>query len=460
MPALSSPPAQTSWHELLSRIRAAPFGLSLAELLAPGGAPARRSMQRRLQQWVAMGLIDAWGDARARRYGPPSPSSWSVAEPSAEFPAFIPLSVDSHDVLRYIDQPLAARRPVGYQRDFLQAYEPGVSAYLPEPLRRQLHRLGRTSDSPAPAGTYSRAILNRLLIDLSWASSHLEGNTYSRLDTLELIRNGKAAQGKAVLETQMILNHKAAIELLVANIDSADFNRYTLLNLHSALAENLLPDAADEGRLRRHAVDIGQSVYRPLSAVQQVDELMDLMLAKAGQIEDPFEQSFFMMVHLPYLQPFADINKRTSRLAANLPLFRANLCPLTFLGVPEQAYSRAILGVYEMTRVELLRDLYVWAYERSCHEYQVIRRELAAPDPQRLAWRDLIRQSVRDVVLHPTADPLTLIRQTLADAVPATEREAVQALVIEELRRLHEGVLARYGLRPSEFAAWQAPQRR
>jgi len=75
-----------------------------------------------------------------------------------------------------------------------------------------------------------------------------------------------------------------------------------------------------------------------------------------------------MLVHLPYLQPFADINKRTSRLAANLPLFRANLCPLTFLDVPEQAYSRATLGVYEMTRVELLRDLYVWAYERSTQE--------------------------------------------------------------------------------------------
>ncbi len=159
----------------------------------------------------------------------------------------------------------------------------------------------------------------------------------------------------------MILNHKTAIELLVENIDSAEFNRYTLMNLHSALAENLLPNPADEGRIRQHAVDIGKSGYRPVSTPQQVEEALDVLLGKASQIGDPFEQSFFMMVHLPYLQPFADINKRTSRLAANLPLFRANLCPLTFLGVPEQAYSRATLGVYEMTRVELLRDLYVWA---------------------------------------------------------------------------------------------------
>jgi Fic family protein len=114
--------------------------------------------------------------------------------------------------------------------------------------------------------------------------------------------------------------------------------------LHSALAENLLPNPADEGRIRQHVVDISKSAYRPLSVPQQLEERFDLLLDKANQIEDPFEQSFFIMVHLPYLQPFADMNKRTSRLAANLPLFRMNLCPLTFLDVPEHAYSRAILG--------------------------------------------------------------------------------------------------------------------
>src|SRR5690606_18994468 len=115
-----------------------------------------------------------------------------------------------------------------------------------------------------------------------------------------------------------------------------------------------------EGRPRQHRVEIGKSVYRPPETPARIAEELDLLLDKLARISDPFEQSFFAMVHLPYLQPFADVNKRTSRLAANLPLIRANLCPLTFLGVPEQAYSRAILGVYELTRVELLRDLYLW----------------------------------------------------------------------------------------------------
>ena len=174
------------------------------------------------------------------------------------------LSADSRDVLAYVDQPLELRRPVGYQRDFLESYQPNKSWYLSDSLRRQLHQMGRTSAIAAPAGTYSRAILNRLLIDLSWASSHLEGNTYSRLDTRDLIERGKVAQGKAAIETQMILNHKTAIEMLVDNADRAALDRYTLMNLHSALAENLLPNPADEGRLRCHAVDISQSVYLSL----------------------------------------------------------------------------------------------------------------------------------------------------------------------------------------------------
>lgn len=102
-------------------------------------------------------------------------------------------------------------------------------------------------------------------------------------------------------------------------------------------------------------MEIGKSVFRPLAAPQQLDEALTTLLNRVSQIQDPFKQAFFMLVHLPYLQPFADINKRTSRLAANLPLFLANLCPLAFLDVPESADSRGILGVYELTRVEMLR---------------------------------------------------------------------------------------------------------
>lgn len=446
--------------DLLQAVHQSSAGLTLTELLASTHTPIpRRTAQRWLGQWVAEGRIVAQGEARARRYyyGSSPPSNPSVPD---TFPASIPLSIDSTDIVAYVDQPLTARKPVGYQHDFLQDYQPHEMGYLSESLRHHLHKIGRTSHAHTPAGTYSRAIFNRLLIDLSWASSQLEGNTYSRLDTRALIEQGQKAHGKAAMETQMILNHKSAIELLVDNVETAQFDRYTLMNLHAILSENLLPHRADEGRIRQHAVEIGKSVFRPLAVPQQLNDQLTLLLDTVNQITDPFEQCFFILVHLPYLQPFADINKRTSRLLANLPLFRANLCPLTFLDVPESAYSRAMLGVYELTRVELLRDVFVWAYERSTREYLIIRQELAEPDPLRLSHRSFIRDTVHAVVTAVATNPATDAMRYVADAVsreiPAANRPAVQALVVEELHHLHEGVLARYALRPSEFRLWKA----
>jgi hypothetical protein len=118
-------------------------------------------------------------------------------------------------------------------------------------------------------------------------------------------------------------------------------------------------------------------------------------------------------------------------------------------------YVHAMLGVYEMARVELLRDVFVWAYERSVQEYVAIRQSLAEPDPLRLGYRDVIRQVIHDVVTTPEQEPLTLIRQMVAALVPAADQSQLQALLVEELRRLHEGVLARNGLRPSEFLRWK-----
>ena len=445
---------------LLKSIQESPAGAGLAELLTRHPDVARRTAQRWINQLIEDGRIIAVGNGRARRYIAVIRRTETAASTTDQdfFPSHIPLSADSRDIVAYVDQPLEARKPIGYQRDFLESYRPNHTWYLPESLRRQLRNMGDTGQGKLPAGTYGRAILNRLMIDLSWASSHLEGNTYTLLDTRELIEDGKVAQGKAAIETQMILNHKTAIELLVENVDLVGFDSFTILNLHSALSENLLPNPADEGRLRQHTVEIAKSVYRPLSVPTQIREMLNTTLEKANQIDDPFEQSFFIMVHLPYLQPFADVNKRTSRLAANLSLIRANLCPLTFLDVPERAYSRATLGVYELTRIELLRDLYVWAYERSTQEYLAIKQDLAEPDPTRLIYRDVIKQTVRDIVTQPDHDPLDVIRHDIAEHVSDADRENVEALVIAELRRLHEGVLARYGLRPSEFLRWKQRQ--
>lgn len=305
------------------------------------------------------------------------------------------------------------------------------------------------------AGTYAREILNRLLIDLSWASSRLEGNTYNRLDTQNLIEFGQAAEGKDILETQMILNHKAAIEMLIEEADQVGFNSFTFLNLHALLAENLLADEKACGRLRHRPVDISGSVFHPLALPQVLEECFYLLLEKAAAIPDPFEQAFFVMAQLPYLQPFEDVNKRVSRLGANISLIQHNLCPLSFVDVPEQAYVDGTLGVDEFNQIDLLRDVFTWAYERSCQRYLAITQNVAEPDPLRIRYRDALIRAVQAIVQgRKTASERNITR--LADElVPENDREAFGKMVGEALQNRHEGSVARYRLKLSEFQAWK-----
>lgn len=419
---------------------------------------AKRTLQRHLERLTAEGRLVPVGRARARVYRLNAPTERDAveAEPAS---AAIPLSREGKEIRALVRRPIEQRTPVGYAREFLAGYVPNRTAYLPQPLRERLRTLGRSPVSDRFAGTYARQILNRLLIDLSWSSSRLEGNTYNRLDTQNLIEFGREAEGKDRLEAQMILNHKAAIEMLVDQAQDIGFNRYTVQNLHALLADNLLPDAAAGGRLRRIEVGIGNSVFHPLAIPQQIEEYFDLLLAKAAAIEDAFEQAFFVMVQLPYLQPFEDVNKRVSRLAANIPLIRQNLAPLSFVDVPRDEYIEGTLGVYELNRIELLRDVFVWAYERSCRRFTVIRDVLPEPDPLRLRYRELLQQIVGEIVAGGVRrDDTQAIKGRVQPKVPAGELDDVVALVINELHQLHEGNIARYRLRPSQFAAWIVAQ--
>jgi fido (protein-threonine AMPylation protein) len=415
---------------------------------------AWRTLLRRLDVLATESRVKPEGAARARVY---RPGIGLVPGPPSQEPDYVPLSREGARVRALIRRPLIDRPWVGYREELLTSYRPGETWYLPRTTRTRLHELGRTTDGRRPAGTYARDILGRLLIDLAWASSRLEGNTYSRLDTKNLLEFGQRAEGKEVTEAQMILNHKAAIELLVEQAEQIGFNLFTFQNLHAALAENLLADPADEGRLRTTAVQIGGTNYQPPAIPQKIEELFRRLLITADAIPDPFEQAFFVMVHLPYVQPFIDVNKRTSRLGANIPLIKANLRPLSFIDVPEQAYVEGVLGVYELTRVELLRDVFVWAYERSAAQYHIVREAMGDPDPFRLRYRGPLADAVRDAVLTGAPPQAAIFRVwARAHAIPESDVDGFAAVGLELLIGMHEGALARYHLRPSEYEAWKS----
>ncbi|MEO7467473.1 MAG: Fic family protein [Sphingobium limneticum] len=430
-----------------------PDGASAAQITGALAEPgARRTLQYRLRALVDAGRLRLTGDGRAARY---HHGDENIAQPG---PAdIVPISPEGSAVLAYVRQPVAVRQPVGYERSFLDRYRPNETFYLTQQQRDHLATIGKPQIEAAAAGTYAKQILNRLLIDLAWNSSRLEGNTYSLLDTRRLLDFGEAAEGRGPREAQMILNHKDAIEFLVANANDVGFNRYTILNLHALLANNLLADPTAVGRLRHIIVGIDGSTFHPLEGPGLIEECFDQILATAAAIDDPFEQAFFIMVQLPYLQPFDDVNKRVSRLAANIPMIRANLAPLSFTEVPGDLYTRATLGVYERNDITLLRDVFLWAYQRSAARYAAVRQSMGEPDPFRLRYREQLRDVVRDVVLGAMSRQATRAHlvTTSRELIPTADQDQFAEVAETELLGLHEGNFARYLVRPSEFAAWQ-----
>ena len=301
---------------------------------------SRRTLQRRLGQLVAQKKLTLKGRGRGSRYIKKITIELDITLPSLKVEShaevYIPVSREGEQIKQAVRESIQNRPPMGYNREFIDDYIPNTTFYLSLEIRQRLYETGQSLDDHRPTGTYARQIFNRILIDLSWNSSRLEGNTYSLLETDRLFEFGEIAEGKQAKESQMILNHKAAIELLVEQAREIGFNSYTICNLHALLSDNLLADPRACGNLRAIPVGISGTVYIPLEVPHLIKESFLKVLEKATAIENPFEQAFFAMVHLPYLQPFEDVNKRVSRLSANIPLIRDNLCPLSFIDVPEQ----------------------------------------------------------------------------------------------------------------------------
>ena len=451
---------------LVTAVTRHPGGVGVEGLRAglPFSLPPR-TLQRRLKRVENDGWITSRGSGKGKRYLPVTlPGRETSQEPqtpvtgSDSGAAGLPLSAAAREIRALITRPLSKRLPVGYDAAFLASYQPNLTFYLPAATRRRLAALGQVSITDLPAGTYLRQILDRLLIDLAWNSSRLEGNTYSLLETQRLLERGEAADGKGAQEAQMILNHKAAIEMLADQAEEIGFNRYTICNLHALLSDNLLSDPAACGRQRDRPVGISGTVFHPLEVPQQIEESFHGILTKAAAIADPFEAAFFVMVQLPYLQAFEDVNKRVSRLAANIPLIRHNLCPLSFVDVEAEDYLNGLIGIYELKRIEYLRDVFVWAYARSVQRYTAVRQSLGDPDPFRLKYRSQIGGCVREIVQQMLAPDAALhwIRQAAAKDIPAADRAQFSETVAVELRSLHEGNLARHRLRPGEFMQWKS----
>ena len=206
----------------------------------------------------------------------------------------------------------------------------------------------------------------RIMIEFSWKSSVIEGNTYSLLGTEALIKNNVIGEGKTKEETQMILNHKDAFNEAIQNrerfikLQSADVE-----HIHSVLTKKL----GITKNIRKSGVGITGTKYRPLDNEPQIKEALQNMVNLINEKESFFEKAFLISILIAYIQIFEDGNKRTSRMISNAILLAHHSIPLSYRIVDIEEYKKAVILFYEINNISYFKQMFIDQFEDAVNNY-------------------------------------------------------------------------------------------
>lgn len=208
--------------------------------------------------------------------------------------------------------------------------------------------------------------LERLAIDLSWKSSQIEGNTYSLLETERLLKDKETASGKTKEESIMLLNHKDALDFIIANPDYLNpLSISKIENIHSILIKEL----NIERNMRKRRVGITGTNYRPLDNEFQISEALNITCELINNKENIFEKALLTLALVSYIQPFMDGNKRTARIVSNAILISENYCPLSFRTVDSVDYKKSMLLFYEQNNISNFKNMFINQFEFAVNTY-------------------------------------------------------------------------------------------
>ena len=231
---------------------------------------------------------------------------------------------------------------------------------------RSLHQKFQLNFKKIKSKTLIAKEFERLIIEFSWKSSQIEGNTYSLLDTENLIKENKAVEGKTKEETQMILNHKKAFIFILKNKGKfKNLSRAKIEQIHQLLTADL----GITKNLRTALVRITGTNYKPLDNIFQIEEAMEKMIKLINNKKDVFEKAFLTLVLLSYIQPFEDGNKRTARLVSNALLIAYGSIPISYRAVNEVEYKKASLLFYEINNLFYFKEIFIKQFEFAVKNY-------------------------------------------------------------------------------------------
>lgn len=301
---------------------------------------SKPTLIRDLNIILQSGFIRAKGKARATRY----------------------LSVSSSPLLRQfnLDQYFAIDpdRRINVRNNFdFGIFKFLHDLFLPGELE-ELQRFSRSykEQTSRLAPDILRRELERFVIELSWKSSKIEGNTYTLLETESLIKEQREAKGKLKAETTMVLNHKFAFETILKNKSDFKILSIAVINqLHNVLVKGLSISTG----IRKQAVGITGTLYSPLDNEFQIKEAFEKTIKAINKTTNPFEKALIAHFMIPYLQPYSDGNKRTGRMLTNAVLLAYDLYPVSYRSIDEEEFKKALILFYEQLSTTHIKKLFI-----------------------------------------------------------------------------------------------------
>jgi len=308
--------------------------------------------KRNLAKLVSSNLLSTVGSGRGTKY---------VISP--EYKLFMPINLDDY-FKNDVDQRQINKR---FNHALIKEILSDVTVFSSQELEHlsELQKSYEQNISNLPKSIYSKE-LERLAIDLSWKSAQIEGNTYSLLETEQLLKESKEAVGKKKDEAVMLINHKVALDFIIDEPDYiSPLSNSKIENIHSLL----ISDLGIESNIRRRLVGITGTTYTPLDNEFQIGEALEAMCKLVNNRKSVFEKAFLILLLISYIQPFNDGNKRTARIVSNAILIHNQHCPLSFRTVDSLDYKKAMLLFYEQNNITAFKKIFIDQYEFAVNTY-------------------------------------------------------------------------------------------
>ncbi|MBL0341200.1 MAG: Fic family protein [Bacteroidetes bacterium] len=310
------------------------------------------TVKRKLQQLVSDGMVEIVGNGKSSKY--------KISE------AFE--LIHSVDVDLYFQNEIDDRKIKNHFNHSLIQHSLKNAMLFSNDEKNKLFQLQNdyTNKISKLSEQEYRKEIERLAIDLSWKSSQIEGNTYSLLETEQLLMDKVTASGKTKDEAVMLLNHKAALDFIVSQPDYIEPLTVSIIeNIHSILVQELHVDR----NIRKRLVGISGTNYKPLDNEVQIREALQDMCELVNQKQDVFSKTLLVLVLISYIQPFADGNKRTARIISNAILMHHNHCPISFRTVDPIDYKKAMLIFYEQNNLSAFKKIFIEQFEFAVKTY-------------------------------------------------------------------------------------------